>query len=521
MAMSWLTELPAIEQVIGPVIATLITVELSLRVRGSTLVCSLLQGIKRTIISLFDDQLNDAEREVALRRAALSMLSVSFKTLLIFLLIGLFFWSDELLFTALNLESLPSPWLLIGKSLLSVLYWFSRRRFSSELNTGDDGLQDDSTIAQDPAANKLLYSEISKGLHAFALEGELISRLSFEYERRRYLKKETLSTPEIHQPVWVCGLARAGTTILTDLLYETERFTSLTYRHMPFPLAPNLWRRFSRWGISGEQTKVERAHGDGLMVSIDSPEALEEVFWRTYEPHIYIDHAQLSSHQPCPKTFKAFREYIQLLLIEARANGQHHTRYLSKNNNHLMRLPSLLKEIPQGQVIIPLRHPFEHAESLRRQHIRWVERHADDPFSRSYMDWLAHHEFGSGHIPFSLCAEKSSSLFKPNPDQMMNIEYWAERWLDAYQRVDQISSAQTRPQQITLIDYDDLSAHPISTLTALSAWLDLDLSSAQIAELSHRLKPAPKRVRPEDISFELRDRLLSQYRSLYSRCIRA
>jgi len=47
-----------------------------------------------------------------------------------------------------------------------------------------------------------------------------------------------------------------------------------TYRHMPFVLCPLLWHRVSR-GLRQESKLSERAHGDGLLVGFDSPEAFE------------------------------------------------------------------------------------------------------------------------------------------------------------------------------------------------------------------------------------------------------
>ena len=52
---------------------------------------------------------------------------------------------------------------------------------------------------------------------------------------------------------------------------------------MPFILAPLLWERVSK-GFRKPTGLKERAHGDGLVVGYDSPEAFEEVLWRTYWP---------------------------------------------------------------------------------------------------------------------------------------------------------------------------------------------------------------------------------------------
>jgi hypothetical protein len=77
--------------------------------------------------------------------------------------------------------------------------------------------------------------------------------------------------------VFIAGLARAGTTILMRRFYASQAFRSLTYRDMPFVLAPTLWRKLA--AQSGRNlVTAERAHGDGILVDIDSPESFEEVF---------------------------------------------------------------------------------------------------------------------------------------------------------------------------------------------------------------------------------------------------
>lgn len=79
--------------------------------------------------------------------------------------------------------------------------------------------------------------------------------------------------------VFVAGLSRAGTTILMRTLYQKGDFYSLTYRDMPFILAPNSWRRCLKM-FSKQGSREERSHGDGIEVDYDQSGALEDVFWR-------------------------------------------------------------------------------------------------------------------------------------------------------------------------------------------------------------------------------------------------
>ena len=81
--------------------------------------------------------------------------------------------------------------------------------------------------------------------------------------------------------VFVSGLARSGTTILLNAIYGSNEFASLSYQDMPFVLAPNLWSKL--FFKKQENNLIERAHGDGIRVSAESPEAFEEVFWMTFD----------------------------------------------------------------------------------------------------------------------------------------------------------------------------------------------------------------------------------------------
>ena len=119
------------------------------------------------------------------------------------------------------------------------------------------------------------YSWLQQNLHKIALSTQLMREAQFDIE---------LSSTKIdynpEQNVFVSGLARSGTTILLNALYESNEFASLSYADMPFVLAPNIWSKLSK--TKNHLAPKERAHGDGIKVSSDSPEAFEEVFWKTF-----------------------------------------------------------------------------------------------------------------------------------------------------------------------------------------------------------------------------------------------
>ena len=264
------------------------------------------------------------------------------------------------------------------------------------------------------------YGPIEKLLHRLALGSSMLRQATFDVQDMA-LRKE--AEREIVAPVFIAGLARSGSTILLNTLYESGKFRSLTYRDMPFVLMPGVWSGMSR-GSRRQSQAQERAHGDRLTVEYDSPEAFEEVFWRTFAGVEYVQPDAVISHVPCAEARRNFPKFIRHVLASDPAPEAR--RYLSKNNNNLLRLPTLRSIFPNAHILIPFRSPLQQAHSLLRQHKKFCQIHNEDRFSMQYMDWLGHWEFGLQHKEYRFSNEKGVC----RPD---DINYWLRIWLDAHQ----------------------------------------------------------------------------------------
>ena len=116
------------------------------------------------------------------------------------------------------------------------------------------------------------YSSSQKLLHKIALSSSLLREIFFDLEKSFFLKKDF----EIdNRHVFISGMARSGTTILLNAIYETNEFASLTYQDMPFILSPNIWSKLNKNNILLD--KQERAHGDGIKIDTSSPEAFRDI----------------------------------------------------------------------------------------------------------------------------------------------------------------------------------------------------------------------------------------------------
>ena len=268
------------------------------------------------------------------------------------------------------------------------------------------------------------YSWLQQKLHQLALSSQFMREVMFDIESSVISINQTNDNH-----VFVSGLARSGTTILLNALHESSEFSSLSYKDMPFVLAPNLWSKLSF--TKQDFDLVERAHGDGIKVSTESPEAFEEVFWMTFP-------------EDDKETEEKFKNYVQLI-----NHKYHKKRYLSKNNQNIRRLLLISKIFPCSKILIPFRKPIQQAHSLLSQHQKFILDSKNDEFISYYMKWIGHTEFGPNYIP----VHNKNLCFKDD----LNINHWLEQWYLTYKSVLELSAEHG---EFYLIGYESLCNNP-------------------------------------------------------------
>jgi hypothetical protein len=269
--------------------------------------------------------------------------------------------------------------------------------------------------------------------------------------------------------VFVTGLPRAGTTLVMTLLHETGEFGSFTYRHMPFILAPMLWDRMTR-GSRREAVAQERAHGDGMAVSFDSPEAFEEIIWLAHRRKLIVagDRLRPLGRGDLDRDFAdALRGNVRRLLavVQDAAGEAGPRRYLSKNNANISRLAALHAMFPQARILVVFRHPLAHVSSLMNQHERFLDRHAADGFARAYMRWLGHYEFGENFKPIDFDGWLGDGAVPARPDQDWWLCYWTAAYRHALAAREALGG---RGGPVTFVDYDALLADGHAALSSLA-----------------------------------------------------
>lgn len=280
------------------------------------------------------------------------------------------------------------------------------------------------------------YSRLQKILHNICLSNNFIKKISFEFEILFFNKKYNNFSNNEH--LFISGLARSGTTAILNYIYGKNVFASLTYNDMPFILSPNLFKFLN----NKNDNKVSlRLHRDGIKYSYKSPEALDEIFWNTFNED---------------EAYSFLSKYISQILIKYRKN-----RYLSKNNYNYKRIKTIKSIFPNSYFLITYRNPLHHAYSLLRQHLNFIQLQSKDKFILKYMNWLGHNEFGNGY----------RSWQKPiKYNNVMDINHWLEQWYLFYNN---LIENNLNYERLILISYEDLCSNK-KVLSKLLNILKLD-----------------------------------------------
>src|SRR5437870_2203387 len=79
----------------------------------------------------------------------------------------------------------------------------------------------------------------------------------------------------ITKPIYVCGLARSGSTLLHEVLSSHVNVATHRIKDYPFISTPYWWRRAI--SLIPRTEARERPHRDRMMITSESPDAFEEL----------------------------------------------------------------------------------------------------------------------------------------------------------------------------------------------------------------------------------------------------
>lgn len=338
---------------------------------------------------------------------------------------------------------------------------------------------------------------------AFAASGVQMTAADFEAS----IFSSSYRNANATHPVFVTSLARAGTTMLLEILHKLPELACHTYRDMPFILAPIFWSKLSDPFQKNAKTH-ERAHGDGIKIGFDSPEGFEEVFWKTFWPEHYTSKLirmwQQGNENPEATSF--LREHMKKIVALRHPESMREARYVSKNNANIARLALLPSMFPDATIIVVLRDPLEHANSLYRQHEHFINLQKQDAFVKRYMDDIGHYEFGALHRPidFPGLTELRAEL---KPDQ---LDYWLVYWIVAFEQVMNFR------EKIEIVCYEDVCAQGAEALKPLFERISLN-TGVELTMATAHVRPVKSLAKREQYDTKLVARAEKIYRTLLNR----
>ena len=298
---------------------------------------------------------------------------------------------------------------------------------------------------------------------------------------------DSLAGVEVREPIYIAGLARAGSTILLELVASAEGVVTHRYRDFPPVFIPYWWNRFVDKAQRRTLEATERPHGDRIRITPESPEAMEEPLWMAFFPSAHdpaTSHSLGEGHDH-PEFERFYRDHIRKLLL---VRGG--TRYASKGNYNVTRLEYLLHIFPDARFVIPVREPASHVASLRRQHERFSKACTGNPRGLAHLQQAGHFEFGLDRRPINTGDDAATGEVIRLWREGDELRGWSRYWSLLYGYVAERLRANQRLRDAALVvRYEDLCASPVTTVRAVLSHCRLTAAEPVVDAFARRLSP--------------------------------
>jgi hypothetical protein len=293
-----------------------------------------------------------------------------------------------------------------------------------------------------------------------------------------------LSRVPLRMPVYVCGLARAGSTLLHEVVASYPRVATHRLKDYPMVFTPYWWRQATAGLRPGPPR--ERSHRDGVMITTESPTALEEMVWMAFFPRCHDPSVSnlLGATDSHPAFESFYRNHVRKLLL---AEGA--TRYVAKANYHVSRLAYLARLFPDARFLIPVRSPAAHVASLMRQHQRFSQGQRRHRRALAYMQRSGHFEFGLDRRPLNLAdTEQTRQILRAwaAGDEVRGL---ALSWNEVYGHLADLLASDAGVRAAALVArFESLCHSPSETLRAVFSHCALPDPENVIAHHARRIR---------------------------------
>jgi hypothetical protein len=317
------------------------------------------------------------------------------------------------------------------------------------------------------------------------------------------LLKGRLATQSIEHPVYITGMARTGTTITLEMMSQHRDVATHRYRDMAQPYLPFAWNwLFDRLPLPAE-TPQERVCQDRILVTRDSPEAVEESIWMRFFPDLH-DEARTAVLDSATRN-DAFEAYYRatiakLLLVRKR------TRYVTKADDAVTRLAYLVRLFPGARFIVMVREPAAHFASWIKMHELYVRMQQQDRRWFDLIRLIGHHAFGHDQRFVNAGNGERIRAIRQAWDSGDRAHAFGLYWSSIYGHV--LNLTERDPlvgEALMFVRYEDLCAAPCDTIDRILAHARLDPRSFRKARA--RYASALKQPRYYRASLDSAERL--------------
>jgi hypothetical protein len=330
----------------------------------------------------------------------------------------------------------------------------------------------------------------SEGYHTGLIDN-ILTRIATRYagtmrsfgEWENRIMAGQIDRVEVKKPIFITGLARAGTTILLETLAKADGIATHRYRDFPFIMTPIFWNRFISL-FATKQVPVERPHKDSIKITRESPDAFEEPIWQHFFPFL---HDPTVLHELTRETSnrifeKFYLEHIKKIMIIRKGS-----RYLSKGNYNLTRIDYIGRIFADARFLIPIRHPLYHIESLVRQHLLFQDYAAQNPQVTEYLKAVGHYEFGPQRMPICLTHKGCNQVIKMWENGDGHLGY-AIQWAEIYRFVSELHKREPDiANRLLVIRYEDLCSDPLAEIQKVLNFVELGRNDS-IVEAAQKIR---------------------------------
>lgn len=277
------------------------------------------------------------------------------------------------------------------------------------------------------------------------------------------LLADKLRSIPLKMPIYICGLARSGSTLLHEIVAAHPGVATLRSKDYPIVYTPAWWRR----ATAGARPTAprERTHGDRVFITSESPEALEEILWMAFFPrqHDPSRDNRLMAQTKHPAFESFYIDHIRKVLLAEQAS-----RYVAKANYHVARLAYLVRLFPDARFLIPLRAPVGHIASLIRQHERYRQGQRKHPRSLRFMRWSGHFEFGLDRRPMNLGDRERVQAIRRAWAAGEEVRGWARYWDMVHEYLAHLVDTDEQVRNAAeIVRFESLCAAPAESIRAI------------------------------------------------------